>query len=145
MPLPPLSPVTKGRAIPFHALWENARCSGPAILRDEGHRRVRLARQHGNLEVPGAELCGGFRRRDRVAGCRGRIHVLCQQPRRKGYFFSLSLSLVSITREDILRDRDEHLASFPLPSPQPPLPPPPTDRSRTIVPSIERLGNGKRH
>lgn len=88
----PSPPLRNERACDFTLSGKNARCSGPAILRDEGHRRVRLARQHGNLEVSGAELCGGFRRRDRVAGCRGRIHVLCQQPRRKGYSFSLSLS-----------------------------------------------------
>lgn len=72
-----------------HVLWVDARCSGPAILRDEGHRRVRLARQHGNLEVSRTQLCGRFRRRDRVVGCRGWIHVLREQPRRKGYFSRL--------------------------------------------------------
>lgn len=38
--------------------------SGPAVLRNEGDRRVRVARQYGDPEVPRAQLRGGFRRCD---------------------------------------------------------------------------------
>lgn len=53
------------RQVACHDLfWEIAHCSGPAILRDEGHRRVRLTRKYGYPEVPHTQLCGGFCRCD---------------------------------------------------------------------------------